>query len=261
MRFRLRSLFVVVVIASLLLACFSVVVVHPYRAEAERMEELAALGVQYETTAYHGNWLLRRIFGDGWFRRIDDVGGAPWKDNRQVFQILERCEFIQRVDLAHARNLNHDDFIALAKVQQIVYLNLARSNITDDDLASISQLNRLTHLDLYCTAITDDGMPHLAKLDALRKLDLNGTSITDKGLLQLRSLKQLECIHLRGTQVTDEGLSIVESLPQLTRVTLLLPKIEMSSMWYADFFPNTTQVSVERAAELEDSYPALNIIR
>lgn len=175
MRFRLRSLFVAVVIASVLLACFSVFVVHPYRAEAERMEKLAVLGVQYETTANHRNWLLRRTFGDGWFHRVCQVGGVPWKNNHEVFQILQQCELVERVQLPRVRNLKHDDFFALGKVQQIVDLDLGRSNIIDEDLASISQLNRLKHLKLYCTAITDDGMQHLAKLDALQYLDLNGT--------------------------------------------------------------------------------------
>ncbi len=89
--------------------------------------------------------------------------------------------------------------------EQILWLDLARTQITDKSLAEVAGMKNLTRLHLENTKVTDAGLAHIAKLGKLEYLNLYGTQVTDAGIQKLAGLKNLKKIFLWKTKVTDKG--------------------------------------------------------
>jgi len=56
--------------------------------------------------------------------------------------------------------------------------------------------------------------------DGLRELELGGTEVTDAGLKHLKGIANLECVALHDTQVTDAGLEHLRGLTTLENLDL-----------------------------------------
>jgi uncharacterized membrane protein len=98
----------------------------------------------------------------------------------------------------------------------IVWLDLANTQVTDQGLAQIAALPNLVRLHLQKTAITDAGLAQLTKLAYLEYLNLYGTAVTDAGIGQLAPLKNLHALYLWQTKVSEAGIkNLHEKMPQL----------------------------------------------
>jgi Planctomycete cytochrome C len=85
--------------------------------------------------------------------------------------------------------------------KQLIWLNLANTNIADSSVATIAQLNNLTRLHLENTFVTDKGLSQLKNLSNLQYLNLVGTKITSSGVMQLKSLRKLQQLYLYQTNI------------------------------------------------------------
>lgn len=131
---------------------------------------------------------------------------------------LARDTNLLNVDFrAEAPNIGDSHLVHLKPVaQQIVWLNLAGTQVTDDGLAALADLPNLRMLHLEKTAISDAGLAHVIKCAELTYLNLYGTKITDAGLGQIASLKKLQKLYLWQTAVTDAGVKALKAaLPDL----------------------------------------------
>ena len=110
----------------------------------------------------------------------------------------------------------------VAKLKQLLYLNLGATQITDASLNEMTRLQKLSHLNLSrCETITDVGLKELAELTQLTVLRLYGcTQITDESLRELATLNKLSYLDLQGTRITDTGLKELAELTQLSRLDL-----------------------------------------
>ena len=121
----------------------------------------------------------------------------------------------------------------VAKIENVIWLNLRSSEITDEGLAAISRMSGLTRLHLEKTAIGDAGMKHLAKLENLEYLNLYATKVGDEGIAQLAPLKNLRKLYVWQSAVTEEGMQkLAAALPELEIVGELKleePKVIESS--------------------------------
>ncbi len=99
---------------------------------------------------------------------------------------------------------NADTLVAdlLLLKKQVLWLNLANTDITDNGLEKIGMLENLTRLHLNNTAITDKGLTALKKASALRYINLVNTSVTAVGVRELKTLKSLKSIYLYKTGVS-----------------------------------------------------------
>lgn len=88
---------------------------------------------------------------------------------------------------------------------QILWLDLARTQITDKALVDVVAMKNLTRLHLENTKITDAGLANIAKLANLEYLNLYGTQVTDAGIAKLAGLKKLKKIFLWQTKVSEKG--------------------------------------------------------
>ena len=82
----------------------------------------------------------------------------------------------------------------------------------DNDLAVVAKMTNLVRLQLNRTMISDAGLAHLSKLPNLETLNLYGTRVTNAGPAKhIKGLKKLKKLYLWDSQVTVEG---VEQLRQ-----------------------------------------------
>ncbi len=105
-----------------------------------------------------------------------------------------------------AKKFNDSGLKVLKPVnEQILWLDLARTQITDKALADVVAMKNLTRLHLENTKITDAGLANIAKLSNLEYLNLYGTQVTDAGIQKLAGLKKLKKLFLWQTKVTEKG--------------------------------------------------------
>jgi hypothetical protein len=114
------------------------------------------------------------------------------------------------------RKLTDNDLENVAKLKNVVALNLSNTKITGGGLAHLTGLKQLRRLHIEKTAIGDEGIEHLAKLPNLEYLNLYATKITDESLEQLENLKNLTRLYVWQTNVTDTGVAkLKKTLPDL----------------------------------------------
>jgi len=120
-----------------------------------------------------------------------------------------------------------DDQLAVLKpaADQILWMDLARTQVTDKGLAALAPMKNLTRLHLENTKITDAGLAHLSGLTNLEYINLYGTQVSDKGIATLAKLPKLQKLFVWQSKVTDKG---VEAL------AAKLPNAEINNGWKAD---------------------------
>lgn len=123
---------------------------------------------------------------------------------------------------------------------QIIWLDLAHTNIDDKDMKTIGQLSALRRLSLQNTSITDEGLAALSSLRDLQNLNLAGTRISDKGFASLSAIKTLRKVFVYQTNATAAGIREMQtSLPDIQVDTggYALPKLLTDSV-IVEFDPN-----------------------
>src|SRR6266849_9017224 len=138
--------------------------------------------------------------------QIEKAGGSV----RQIAQNDEHRE----VDFHLGASCTDQQLAPLAKIKNIVSLNLGKTSVTDAGLAYVKPLTGLVQLHLEQTKITDKGLAQLKGLENLSYLNLHGTAVSDAGLGQLTGLKNLRNLYVWQTKVTDEGIKkLKQALP------------------------------------------------
>lgn len=99
----------------------------------------------------------------------------------------------------------------LSLKEQIVWLNLAGTELDDESLKIIGQLPQLRKLHLERNRISDQGLSKLSNLLHLEYLNVFGNSITDQGMVHLSKLPKLKELFIGQTKVTEQG---IQSLKQ-----------------------------------------------
>ena len=125
---------------------------------------------------------------------------------------LLRVDFLTGVSRCDDASLQN----VLVIKDNVVHLDLARTNVTDAGMKTLLSFPKLTRLDLRKTKVTDKGVEVLTGLKHLTYLHLYGTEITDAGLAALGSIKTLRNLYLWETKVTDAGVAKLKAaLPQV----------------------------------------------
>ena len=117
------------------------------------------------------------------------------------------------------RDLTDDGLADVARLGNVVELNLRDTKITSAGLVHLKGLAKLTRLHLERTNVSDEGIANLTKLTTLEYLNLYGTKITDKSLDHLAGLKNLRQLYVWQTDVTDAGIAkFKKALPAVSVV-------------------------------------------
>lgn len=124
--------------------------------------------------------------------------------------------------------------------KQLIWLNLANTNMADTSLAMIAQLTNLTRLHLENTFVTDKGLLQLKNLLNLQYLNLVGTKISSQGVMQLKSLPRLQQLYLYKTNVKSNEFAAIKSV---------LPKTYIDTGGYVvpTLASDTTEVKAKKS--------------
>jgi uncharacterized membrane protein len=123
--------------------------------------------------------------------------------------------------------------------KQLIWLNLANTNINDASLSVVAQLNNLTRLHLENTFITDKGLQQLRSLSNLQYLNIVGTKVSSQGVLELKGLKKLQLLFLYQTNINAAEYA---SLKKIFSKTL----IDTGGYAVPTFATDTTEVKVKK---------------
>jgi hypothetical protein len=117
-----------------------------------------------------------------------------------------------RLSVINAANQFGDKELTLLEpiAEQILWLDLARSQVTDAGLDTIAKMVHLGRLHLENTQVTDAGLAKLGKLGELEYLNLYGTKVTDGGIAKLEGAKGLKKLFVWQTGVTKAGATALE---------------------------------------------------
>jgi hypothetical protein len=118
--------------------------------------------------------------------------------------------------------------IAINSKEVEVEFSLGADRLTDDGLAHVAKLKNVVTLNLKGTKITSAGLAHVKGLTTLRQLHLEKTQVDDTGIENLKGLAELEYLNLYGTKVTDKSLEHLKGLKKLRHLfvwqTRITPK-------------------------------------
>jgi uncharacterized protein YjbI with pentapeptide repeats len=104
--------------------------------------------------------------------------------------------------------------------QEVVRVNLDKTDVSDADLQLIGRLKHLSFLSLNHTKVSDAGLSHIRRLCGLRDLGLMETKITGAGLRHVKDFENLEGLNLSRTAVDDQGVKYIGNLSRLERLDL-----------------------------------------
>jgi hypothetical protein len=97
----------------------------------------------------------------------------------------------------------------LNRLRHLTFVGLDNAKLTDESLRTLGRMPQLEWLSLQNNHFTDDGLAHLSNLKCLRRLciDTGQSRFTDAGLIHLETLQNLEELGLRETLVTPQGVA------------------------------------------------------
>ncbi len=111
------------------------------------------------------------------------------------------------VNFINARTTTDKDLALLLPLKnQLLWLNVGRTNVTDEGLKTIGQLSNLTELNLEHTKVGDLGIEQLMPLKRLVMLNLVGSQVSNKSLVNIGRFTNLEKVFLYQTGVSSEGV-------------------------------------------------------
>ncbi len=177
--------------------------------EAPKQATISSLNPDAETEK-----LFNDLFGIGKDNFIQN--GAPPIDRKSIEQLQNQGVIVSL--LAEEGNFLEANFsisetpdsvnlsdLLLIK-DQLIWLQLAKSNINDQDLEVIGKLTNLRKLNLSQNSITDQGVSQLVSLKNLQQLNLYGNQITEKSIGTLKQLDKLKKLFLWQTGISPESI-------------------------------------------------------
>ncbi|MFG0267175.1 MAG: hypothetical protein ACF8AM_18800, partial [Rhodopirellula sp. JB055] len=99
--------------------------------------------------------------------------------------------------------------VRLADGQPIFAVEFTPENFRSSLLDHVARLPNLMQIQLAGTSVQDEDLAKLVELRLLTGIGLDQTDVTDEGILQLSDLPFLQHIECEGTRVTAEGVDAV----------------------------------------------------
>ncbi len=140
------------------------------------------------------------------------------QDSVVVLPVAQNSNYLMANFVIDSSVSNEELQLLLQLKKQLIWLNLANTNINDASLSIIAQLNNLTRLHLENTLITDKGMQQLRSLSNLQYLNIVGTKVSSQGLVQLKGLKKLQLLFLYQTNINAKEYAALKTIFSKTQI-------------------------------------------
>jgi tetratricopeptide (TPR) repeat protein len=176
-QFRLRSLFLMLTLVSILLALLGIPLSEYYR-EQQIVARIEAAGgrVSRQFVPRLGSSVLSAVVGSRPYMRVTEIEYAalgPGEDFRQLY----RLRYLRSLSLSGVP-IAQDMLLDIRKIEKLQTLNLAGTGITDPGLSALRGHPNLVRLNVARTPVTDAAleelesqMPHLRKVLRQRAVD------------------------------------------------------------------------------------------
>jgi hypothetical protein len=269
LRFRLRTLVLVVGMAAVVLGIYSWGLRRARRQApaATALREMGATvvydfgGKRVETTkdqttaiesqSPYPAWLVRRLgvdfFHDVVEIRYESSRKLATEEINRFWLAIGQLRELERLETSWGIT-RPGSIRALAKHDALQSLSLRWANIATDDFAVIEHLASLQHLNLSETPVTDEGISWIARSESLETLDLHNTRVTDAGLRRLSKLPQLQRLWLSCTEVGDEGIAALREHVGLVELDLCRTRISDASLAHVTSIPGLEGLDLARTA-------------
>lgn len=164
-------------------------------------------------------------------KQIADISAKMQALNASLMPLAQDTEQL-RLSVINAADKFGDKELAMLEpiAAQIIWVDLARSQITDAASATLAKLTNLERLHLENTKITDAVLAGLGSLKALEYLNLYGTKTTDAGLTKLSSSKSLKKVFVWQTGVTRAAATALEGKIPGLKVNVGLSEAEIAKL-------------------------------
>jgi hypothetical protein len=204
--------------------------------------------------------------------------GAPWPDDPGAGPQPSWTEFpVSQEETEAIAELQKAGVLVMRLAQNVNLLTanfkLAGNGITDQNLPPVARMPNLVEIDLGNTGITDGGLIHLAQLPNLTRLKLDNTGITDEGMVHLAGLNNLANLNIYGTKVTDAGLDHLKGIATLQKLYIwqtgvtdsgasalkqAIPHLEVIGGWVAPEIPESNgEAGGTEAAQDQPAQPTI----
>ena len=200
-QFRIRSLFLAVLLAAIACAWYTSTLRH-YHQEQRTISELEEFNLGFGLGSVAPTWIPRVKA----FERINEVTSPP--------------------EGAPGKPFTDAGLRKLCALRHVEQLCLEKTRVTDEGLRHLRKLRRLKRLDLSQTPITDAGLNELLPLNTLEELVLDytgqafGGRTSDRGIARLAALPNLRTLSLFGTSAADSTARALVASPKLRFVDL-----------------------------------------
>jgi hypothetical protein len=164
-------------------------------------------------------------------KQIADISAKMQALNASLMPLAQNTEQL-RLSVINAADKFGDKELAMLEpiAAQIIWVDLARSQITDAASATLAKLTNLERLHLENTKITDTVLAGLGSLKALEYLNLYGTKTTDAGLTKLSGIKSLKKVFVWQTGVTRAAATALEGKIPGLKVNVGLSEAEIAKL-------------------------------
>lgn len=164
-------------------------------------------------------------------KQVAEISAKMQALNASLMPLAQDTEQL-RLSVINAADKFGDKELAMLEpiAAQIVWVDLARSQITDAANATLAKLVNLERLHLENTKITDVALAGLGSLKALEYINLYGTKTTDAGLTKLSGIKSLEKVFVWQTGVTRAAATALEGQIPGLKVNVGLSDAEIAKL-------------------------------
>jgi Leucine-rich repeat (LRR) protein len=244
LRFRVRTLFLLMMVLAALLAVKAARLDVRRRADAFAMRGMPYYEAGGPRQPAWREWLLGL---DPYYQATAFAGYGPFKDsdwrylasldqlqvlrianvdlNEAAFECIVGMPHLEELTLTRCR-LRSSNIADLSQLQQLRKLDLSGTNVDDNDLAFVRTSTKIEVLNLFLTDLDDAGLVHLRQLTNLRSLHLGNTHLSDTGLAELTGLRKLEVLGLGNTAVTSAGMVHLQQLTELRELYIYATKVD-----------------------------------
>ncbi len=189
-------------------------------------------------------------------KQIAEITAKMQALNASLMPLAQDTEQL-RLGVINAADKFGDKELALLDpiAAQIVWVDLARSQITDASADTLAKMTNLERLHMENTKVSDAALAKLAALQNLEYLNLYGTKTTDGGIAKLAAAKGLKKLFVWQTGVTQNGAKALEAqLPGL-KVNVGLTEAEIAKLTAPPPAPPAPPPAPAKAADPKKADP------
>lgn len=182
-----------------------------------------------------------------------DIANATYES---IWDTLSPEEQDQRMaDVLSAAEKYHFSVMPISAEDQRLRVNVINGakEFGDEQLKLLEPVaDQVVWLDLARSQISDEGMKTVSKMRGLERLHLENTKITDAGIAQLKGLTELAYLNLYSTEVGNGVFDTFATLPKLKKVYLWQTKADPGE---ARAFERSVNLEINTGVELAEAAP------